>query len=181
MPVGEPFGKTLEAVVAIKLGDKISTDDITPAGAEAITFRTNVPKLAEFVFRRLDPGFAARAKEAGRSIVVAGEAYGQGSSREHAAMAPMQLGVRAVLARSFARIHQANLVNWGILPLRFADPADYDDVEAGDRLLVHGLERVHNRRSGRTYAVAADLSERERRTVLAGGVLAQTKSLAAQG
>lgn len=181
VPVGEPFGKTLEAVVAIKLGDKISTDDITPAGAEAITFRTNVPKLAEFVFRRLDPGFAARAKEAGRSIVVAGEAYGQGSSREHAAMAPMQLGVRAVLARSFARIHQANLVNWGILPLRFADPADYDDVEAGDRLLVHGLERVHNRRSGRTYAVAADLSERERRTVLAGGVLAQTKSLAAQG
>lgn len=181
VPLGEPFGDTLEAVVAIKLGDKISTDDITPAGAEAITFRTNVPRLAEFVFRRRDPGFAARAKEAGRSIVVAGETYGQGSSREHAAMAPMQLGVRAVLAKSFARIHQANLVNWGILPLRFTEPADYDDVLAGDTLVVNGLESVHNRRSGRTYAVAADLSPRERQTVLAGGVLADTKSRAVKG
>ena len=176
VPLGEPFGEALEAPVAIKLGDKISTDDISPAGAEAITFRTNVPKLAEYVFRRRDPDFVRRAREAGRSIVVAGEAYGQGSSREHAAITPMYLGVRAVIAKSFARIHQANLVNWGILPLRFEDPADYDDVEQGDVLAVSGLEAALNRRSGRTYRLRADISPRERGMVLAGGVLAHTRA-----
>ena len=179
VPLGEAHSGSLEAVVSIKLGDKVSTDDITPAGAAAITFRTNVPKLAEFVFKRLDPGFVERARAAGRSIVVAGEAYGQGSSREHAAIAPMYLGVRAVLAKSFARIHQANLVNWGILPLRFADAADYEDVEEGDRLRLQGVESAQNTRSGRTYALEAELSEREQRIVLAGGLLAQTKSNAA--
>ncbi|HEV8635454.1 MAG TPA: aconitate hydratase [Chloroflexota bacterium] len=184
VPIGQPFGEALEAEVTIKLGDKISTDDITPAGAEAITFRTNVPRLAEYVFRRRDPDFVERAKAAGQSIIVGGEAYGQGSSREHAAIAPMYLGVRAVLVKSLARIHRANLINWGILPLEFADPADYDGIAPGDRLRLTGLAaetvRVTNRRTGRRFRAHAHLTDRERRTVLAGGVLAYTKVLSAK-
>ena len=181
VPLGTAFGAELEAAVVIKLGDRISTDDISPAGGDAITFRTNVPRLAEYVFKRRDPGFVERAKTAGQSIVVAGEAYGQGSSREHAAITPMHLGVRAVLAKSFARIHQANLVNWGILPLRFESPSDYDDIEEGDRLRILGLEEAVNARSGKTYRLRSDLSPRERAIVLAGGVLAHTRALAGPG
>ena len=183
VPIGQPFGRTLEAEVTIKLGDKVSTDDITPAGAEAITFRTNVPRLAEYVFRRRDPDFVERARAAGQSIVVGGEAYGQGSSREHAAIAPMYLGVRAVLAKSLARIHRANLINWGILPLEFADPADYEAIEPGDRLRLTDLAaetvRVTNQRTGRRFGARTHLTDRERRTVLAGGVLAYTRAQAA--
>jgi aconitate hydratase len=184
VPLGRSFGQRLEAEVAIRLGDKISTDDITPAGAEAITFRTNVPKLSEFVFRRIDPDFVRRANEAGESVIVAGEAYGQGSSREHAAIAPMYLGVRVVIAKSLARIHRANLINWGILPLEFANPADYDSIQAGDRLSIDDLAgqlsrgaavEVENRRTGGTFECRARLTDRERRTLLAGGVLAYTK------
>ncbi|HEY3080566.1 MAG TPA: aconitate hydratase [Chloroflexota bacterium] len=179
VPIGQPFGEALEAEVTIKLGDKISTDDITPAGAEAITFRTNVPKLAEYVFRRRDPEFVERARAAGQSIIVGGEAYGQGSSREHAAIAPMYLGVRAVLVKSLARIHRANLINWGILPLEFADPADYDRVEPGDRLRLTDLAaetvQVTNPRTGGRFGAHAHLTDRERRIVLAGGVLAYTQ------
>jgi aconitate hydratase len=179
VPIGQPFGDSLEAEVTIKLGDKISTDDITPAGAEAITFRTNVPKLAEYVFRRRDPDFVERARAAGQSVVVGGEAYGQGSSREHAAIAPMYLGVRAVLAKSLARIHRANLINWGIMPLEFDDPADYDQIEPGDRLRLTDLAaetvQVSNPRTGRRFGARAHLTDRERRIVLAGGVLAYTR------
>jgi predicted aconitate hydratase len=187
VPLGRPFGDALEAEVTIKLGDKISTDDISPAGAEAITFRTNVPKLAEYVFRRRDPEFVARAQAAGQSIVVAGEAYGQGSSREHAAITPMFLGVRAVIVKSIARIHRANLINWGVLPLEFVDEADYDRIEPGDRLRIDDpagqLARgevvdVCNLRSGGSFEARARLTERERTIVLAGGVLAHTKALA---
>jgi aconitate hydratase len=183
VPIGQPFHEGLEAEVTIKLGDKVSTDDITPAGAEAITFRTNVPKLAEYVFRRHDPDFVARAKAAGQSIVVGGEAYGQGSSREHAAIAPMYLGVRAVLAKQLARIHRANLINWGVLPLEFADPSDYDGIDQGDRLRIEdpAAEPVvlTNLRSGRRIEARTGLTERERRIVLAGGVLAYTRAQAA--
>jgi aconitate hydratase len=179
VPIGQPFGDRIEAEVTIKLGDKISTDEITPAGAEAITFRTNVPKLAEYVFRRRDPDFVERARAAGQSIVVGGEAYGQGSSREHAAIAPMYLGVRAVLVKSLARIHRANLINWGVLPLEFADPTDYDQVEPGDRLILTDLAaetvKVSNPRTGRRFGAHAHLTDRERRIVLAGGVLAYTR------
>jgi aconitate hydratase len=182
VPIGQPFVKGMEAEVTIKLGDKVSTDDITPAGAEAITFRTNVPKLAEYVFRRRDPEFVARAKAAGQSIVVGGEAYGQGSSREHAAIAPMFLGVRAVVAKSLARIHRANLINWGILPLEFEDPAEYEAIEQGDRLRIEDPAAepvvVVNLRTGQRIAARTSLTERERRIVLAGGVLAYTKALA---
>lgn len=184
VPLGRAFGQRLEAEVVIRLGDKISTDDITPAGAEAITFRTNVPKLAEYVFRRVDPDFVRRAKAAGESVIVAGEAYGQGSSREHAAIAPMFLGVRAVIAKSLARIHRANLINWGILPLEFVDPADYDSIQAGDRLAIVDLPEqlgrgesieVQNQRTRALIRCHASLTARERSIVLAGGVLAYTR------
>ncbi|MBM4419134.1 MAG: aconitate hydratase [Chloroflexi bacterium] len=184
VPLGRPFAGPLEAPVTIKLGDKISTDDISPAGAEAITFRTNVPKLAEYVFRRRDPDFVARARAAGSSIVVGGEAYGQGSSREHAAIAPMSLGVRAVLAKGLARIHRANLINWGVLPLTFAHPADYDGIEQGDILaiadpagdLARDDVRIVNRRTGATIRARAGLTARECAVLLAGGVLAYTRA-----
>jgi aconitate hydratase len=187
VPLGKPFGSVLEAAVSIKLGDKISTDDISPAGSESITFRTNVPKLAEYVFRRRDPEFVARAQSLGASIVVGGEAYGQGSSREHAAITPMYLGVRAVIAKSMARIHRANLINWGVLPLEFADAADYDAIDQGDRLRIDdpagqlaggATIEVKNLRTGKSFTARAVLTARERSMVLAGGVLAQTKLLA---
>src|SRR5438477_4916871 len=123
VPLGEPVRETLEGPVLLKLGDKVSTDDISPAGAAVLVFRSNVPAIAEHTFKYVDAEFVARAKAAGRGIIVAGETYGQGSSREVAAIAPMFLGVRAVLAKSFARLHRANLINWGIVPLVFDDPA----------------------------------------------------------
>src|SRR5438552_19214314 len=130
VPLGEPVADSLEAPVLLKLGDKVSTDDISPAGAAALMFRSNVPAISEFCFRYVDPEFVARAKAAGRSILVGGELYGQGSSREVAAIGPMFLGVRAVIVKSFARIFRANLINWGVVPLTFADPASYERIEA---------------------------------------------------
>jgi aconitate hydratase len=187
VPLGRPFGARLEAEVTIKLGDKISTDDISPAGSESITFRTNVPKLAEYVFRRRDPDFVRRAQAAGQSVILAGEAYGQGSSREHAAITPMHLGVRAVIAKSMARIHRANLINWGVLPLELVDPADYDLIAQGDRIAIDdpaeqlaASDVIHATvvGSGHPIALRAHMTPRERRIVLAGGVLALTKQLA---
>jgi len=185
VPLGRPLGPALEAEVAIHLGDKISTDHIVPAGAEAITFRTNVERLAEYVFRRIDPEFARRARGMGQSIIVAGDAYGQGSSREHAAIAPMVLGVRAVIAKSIARIHRDNLINWGLLPLEFVDPGEHAHIRAGDRLALEDVPaqlardevQVHNRRTGRRFTARGHLTARELRTVLAGGVLALTCGL----
>ncbi len=139
VPLGEAVAESLEAPVLLKLGDKISTDDISPAGAAVLVFRSNVPAIAEHSFKYIDAEFVARARAAGRGILVAGETYGQGSSREAAAVAPMYLGVRAVLAKSFARIHRANLINWGIVPLTFDDPAAWDGIERDDRLRLPGL------------------------------------------
>src|SRR5436309_2026384 len=139
VPLGEPVAETLEAPVLLKLGDKVSTDDISPAGAAILVFRSNIPAIAEFCFKYLDPEFVLRAKAAGRGILVAGEHYGQGSSREVAAIGPMYLGVRVVLARSFARIHRANLINWGVVPLTFDDPAAHDGIERDDPLRLPGL------------------------------------------
>ena len=185
VPLGEPVAETLEAPVLIKLGDKVSTDDISPAGAAVLVFRSNVPAIAEFCFRYVDPEFVARAKAAGRGILVAGEHYGQGSSREVAAIAPMHLGVRAVLAKSFARIHRANLINWGVVPLVFDDPAALDGIELRDRLELKEVRRalaagervtVWNARSGSRFTASCALSPREREILLAGGVLAHTKA-----
>src|SRR5213594_3843638 len=183
VPLGEPVAERLEAPVLLKLGDKISTDDISPAGAAVLVFRSNIPAIAEFCFKYVDPEFAARAKAAGRGIVVAGEVYGQGSSREAAAIGPMYLGVRAVLAKSFARIHRANLINWGVVPLTFDDPSAYDALERDDRLRLDGLRAalasgdrvsVLDTRLGRRFSASCVLTTRERDILLAGGLLAQT-------
>jgi aconitate hydratase len=190
VPLGEPVAEALEAPVLLKLGDKISTDDISPAGAAVLVFRSNVPAIAEHCFKYIDPHFADRARAAGRGVLVAGETYGQGSSREAAAVAPMYLGVRAVLARSFARIHRANLVNWGIVPLTFDDPAAGDGIERDDRLRLDGLRAalaagepvtVENTRSGARFTASCPLTPRERDILLAGGILALTRSHPAAG
>jgi len=187
VPLGEPVAETLEAPVLLKLGDKVSTDDISPAGAAILVFRSNIPAIAEFCFKYLDPEFVLRAKAAGRGILVAGEHYGQGSSREVAAIGPMYLGVRVVLARSFARIHRANLINWGIVPLTLDDPASYEAIEAGGRLRLDGLraalaagERVPvlDTRTGRRFSASCVLTARERDILLAGGLLAHTRARA---
>jgi aconitate hydratase len=183
VPLGEPVAETLEAPVLLTLGDKVSTDDISPAGAAALMFRSNVPAIAEFSFKYVDPEFVARARAAGRGIVVGGEIYGQGSSREVAAIAPMYLGVRAVIVKSFARIHRANLINWGVVPLTFDDPAAYDAIERDDRLRLPDLRaalaagtrvRVVNARTGAAFTASCVLTPRERDILLAGGLLAAT-------
>src|SRR5262245_1430657 len=139
VPLGEPVVETLQVPVLLKLGDKVSTDDISPSGSAVLVFRSNVPAIAEFCFRNVDAEFVARAKAAGRGIIAGGEHYGQGSSREAAVMGPMHLGVRAVIAKSFARIHRANLINWGLVPLVFDDPADWERLECGDPLRLDDL------------------------------------------
>jgi aconitate hydratase len=185
--MGPPPGNTampaeLAATVAIKLGDKVTTDHIIPAGS-AGRFRSNIAKSSEFVFRNVDPEFPARCaalKGRGRSaVIVAGLSYGQGSSREHAAICPMFLGVRAVLARSVERIHLANLVNFGIMPLIFGDPADYERLQAGDELEIADTPgqfgrpevTVTNRTRGESFTVSHTLTPRQVEIVLCGGLL----------
>ena len=184
VPLGEPVAETLEGPVLLKLGDKVSTDDISPAGAAVLVFRSNVPAIAEHTFKYVDAELVARAKAAGRSVLVGGEIYGQGSSREVAAIAPMYLGVRAVIVKSFARIHRANLINWGVVPLVFDDPAAYDTITQGDRLSLPGLRAalaagdhltVVNDRTGGRFTASCILTARERDILLAGGLLALTK------
>ncbi|MCL4532000.1 MAG: aconitase family protein, partial [Actinobacteria bacterium] len=143
LPIATPPAGVLSGRVLLKTGDNVSTDDIAPAGAKAVPLRGNVPALAEFTFERMDSGFVRRAKEWGGGVIVGGSNYGQGSSREHAALCPMYLGVKIVLARSFARIHRDNLANFGVLALTFTNEADYDRVEEGDELkLSDALEAV---------------------------------------
>ena len=184
VPLGEPVADALEAPVLLKLGDKVSTDDISPSGAAVLVFRSNVPAIAEHTFKYVDAEFVARAKAAGRSIIVGGEHYGQGSSRETAATAPMHLGVRAVIAKSFARIHRANLVNWGIVPLTFADAASWNGIERDDVLAIERLRTglaadgrvtVTNRRTGASFRATCILTPRELEILLAGGLLALTR------
>ena len=121
--------ESYEGVVLLKVGDNISTDSILPGGNEVLPLRSNIPLISEFVFERIDRGFVKRCREQNGGIVVGGENYGQGSSREHAAIAPRYLGVRVKIAKGFSRIHMANLINFGILPLTFKDPSDYDSVQ----------------------------------------------------
>jgi aconitate hydratase len=182
VPIGRPIEDEVSGPVLLKLGDKVSTDDISPSGAQVLVFRSNIPAIAEHTFKHADPGFVARAKAAGGGFIVAGQTYGQGSSREAAALAPMYLGVRGVLARTFARIHRANLLNWGVLPLEFADPADYEAVAAGDGLRLSGVRAglaagelvVEHQPSGRRIPVRCVLTGRERDILLAGGRLRHT-------
>jgi aconitate hydratase len=188
VPVKEPLKGSIEAELLLKLGDNITTDDIMPAGSAVLPFRSNIPAISEFVFRNIDSGFSSRAKEAkakGGGILAGGENYGQGSSREHAAIAPMFLGIQAVMAKSFARIHRSNLINFGILPLVFADPADYDKLAQGDRLamrdLLSGIDgaqsyRVENITKGYMFGVTSNLNDRERELIKVGGLLPYTRS-----
>jgi len=182
-PPMEALPDRLAGPVALAVGDYVTTDHIMPAGKLTI-YRSNVPKYAEFVFSRVDDGFASRcaeARDAGKAnVIVAGASYGQGSSREHAALCPRFLGVRAVLAKSIERIHQANLVNFGILPLVFADPADAEKVRQGDELELadlrtavaeHDTVTVRNVTRGTEFEVRLNASPRQRRILLAGGVL----------
>ncbi|MBI5211022.1 MAG: aconitate hydratase [Elusimicrobia bacterium] len=179
LPVLEPLAESLAGPVLLKVGDDVSTDAILPAGAKVLPLRSNIPAISEFVFSGVDEGFARRAREAGGGFVVGGENYGQGSSREHAALCPRWLGVKAKLAKSFARIHRANLVNFGVVPLVFADPADYDALAQGTALEIPGIRAAVDRgdaevavlAGGRRIAARLDLTPRERAILLAGGVL----------
>lgn len=183
LPIPEMITKTVKAPVSLKTIDNISTDDIIPASATFSAMRSNIPMVAEIVFSRYDEGFVKRAKEAGISIIVGGENYGQGSSREHAAIAPMYLGVKAVIAKSMARIHKNNLINHGVLPMIFADKADYDRMEAGDELQLNDcLEGIRNKEllvtdvtEGFTFKTVLELSDDEVAVLLAGGQLRYIK------
>jgi len=185
VPVGEPLPDTIRARVLLKVGDDVTTDHIMPAGAQVLPLRSNIPAIAEYVFWRVDPEFTQRTREWGGGFVVGGVNYGQGSSREHAALAPMYLGLRAVLARSFARIHHANLINVGILPLTFTDEADYESLNQGDELEIVGIQAalkagedlmVRNVTQGRTFPAAYDLTGRQVKILLAGGLLNYVKA-----
>jgi len=178
-PDFEALPETLQAEVVIKLGDNITTDHIMPAGNKVLPLRSNIPAISEHVFEQVDADFPARARASGNGIVIGGENYGQGSSREHAAIAPRYLGIRVKIAKSFARIHKANLVNFGILPLVFKDPADYELIAQGDRISFPDVRRlVENGSSdiplllnGREIITVLDVSERQRKELLAGGTL----------
>jgi len=179
VPRRGPLPERLEGQVLIKLGDDITTDHILPAGSKVLPLRSNIPAISEHVFEQVDPGFARRARERGGGWIVGGENYGQGSSREHAALAPMHLGVLAVIAKGFARIHRSNLINFGILPLAFADPNDYDRVRQDDLLVIEAVQAglkvgrcaVQDRSAGLSFEVLCELSPQERRIVEAGGRL----------
>ncbi len=182
VPAGEPLPSALKAVVAIKVGDKITTDHIMPAGAR-LKFRSNIPEYAKYVFEPCDPSFhdkCLKNKEAGKAnIIVAGESYGQGSSREHAALCPMYLGVKAIIAKSIERIHRANLINFGIVPFVFVNPKDYDKIEAGAAVELKGLREavagdgtLTATINGKSVALKTTLSPREKSLILAGGLLA---------
>lgn len=184
-PVSEPLADTIEAKCSLKVGDNITTDHIMPAGAKILPLRSNIPKISEYCFAVCDEGFHDRAKELGQSFIVGGSNYGQGSSREHAALAPLYLGIKAVLVKSFARIHMANLINAGILPLVFADEADYDRIDQMDTLKIENVIvqiqngadiQVENVTKGFTFAAKADLSARQREMLIAGGLLNYTKN-----
>jgi len=174
----------IEGSVLLKVGDNITTDYILPAGAKVLPLRSNIPAISEFLFERVDASFAKRAKEVGGGFLVGGENYGQGSSREHAAMAPMYLGIKAILARSYARIHRSNLINFGILPLTFKDQGEFERIEKGDRLRITNLRtelkvnrflKVENVTQQKVLEVSHGLNERERDILLAGGLLNYTR------
>jgi aconitate hydratase len=188
VPIKAPLKDTIEAEVLLKLGNNITTDDIMPAGSRVLPFRSNIPAISEFVFENIDQTFSKRAlgaRSTGGGIVVGGENYGQGSSREHAALAPMFLGLQAVIAKSFARIHRANLINFGVLPLLFQSEADYENLGQGDRLAIGDVISVVkggrnftviNLTKGGSFEVVSNLNEREKELLIRGGLLPAVKS-----
>jgi len=181
-PKSKPFADTLEAQVVLQVGDNITTDHIMPAGAKILPYRSNIPFLSQFCFRVCDETFPDRAKAAGDGVIIGGSNYGQGSSREHAALVPMYLGIRCVIAKSFARIHIANLINAGILPLTFADPADYDALTQGAKLTFRNLKAgiaagtvTATDETGREILLKGEFTPRQQKILFAGGLLNYTK------
>lgn len=185
IPSGSVPAKDLCCKLVLKVSDNITTDHIMPAGAKILPYRSNVPKLSEFCFTVCDPSFPSRAKAAGGGIIIGGQNYGQGSSREHAALVPLYLGIKCVVAKSFARIHAANLINFGILPLTFENESDYDKFTEGDELEIIGLSdavksadklTLTDKTNGAVATLNITLTERQRNIILAGGLLAYTKN-----
>ncbi|MEW6358727.1 MAG: aconitate hydratase [Planctomycetota bacterium] len=183
VPKRDDLPDVITGKVVLKTGDNITTDDIMPAGAKIVPLRSNIPAISEYVFSNIAPGFAARAKAAGGGFIVGGENYGQGSSREHAALAPMFLGVKGVIAKSFARIHRANLINFGILPLVFEDAAAYNLIELGDDLEISNVQKtlrdrgvlaVRNKTKAVQIRVKLACSDREAAVLRDGGLLNHT-------
>ena len=181
-PKGKPVGDEISAQLVLKVGDNITTDHIMPAGAKVLPYRSNIPKMSEFCFEVCDPDFPARAKAAGSGIILGGSNYGQGSSREHAALVPMYLGIRAVVTKSFARIHVANLINAGILPLTFENEADYDQFTQGDKLTISGILEgmdtgfvTMKNETGEQVRLHCNLTQRQKEILLAGGLLEYTR------
>jgi aconitate hydratase len=187
LPGFEPLPERIEAPVLLALGDDVSTDEIMPAG-QALSLRSNIPELAKFAFAQIDQGFHDRAmnvREASGHVVIGGDNYGQGSSREHGALVPAYLGLRAVIAKAYARIHGQNLVNFGVLPLLFCDPGDHQAIEAGDVLQIEAVRDiletrepidVENVTRERSFRVRHELSDRQIRIVLAGGLINDFRS-----
>lgn len=180
VPKGQPLEETIDKKVVLKVGDNITTDHIMPAGAKILPYRSNVPYLSKFCFTVCDENFPERCKEMQGGFIIGGVNYGQGSSREHAALVPLYLGVRAVLAKSFARMHKANLINSGILPLEFVSPDDYDTIDEQDELVLENIREavkgsdtatVYNKTKDLRYTVSTDFSDRQRAILQAGGCL----------
>lgn len=183
-PQTSPLDETIEAACALKVGDNITTDHIMPAGAKILPLRSNIPAISQHCFTVCDKEFPQRALSLGKSIIVGGANYGQGSSREHAALAPLYLGVKAVLVKSFARIHKSNLINAGILPLTFSNPDDYEKIAQGDELIIENVKDkllngeqivVKNVTTGVEIKVDCDLTDRTRAIIIAGGLLDYTR------
>jgi len=182
-PKAKPFSDSLTATAVLKVGDNITTDHIMPAGAKILPYRSNIPHLSQFCFEVCDKEFPQRALAAGDGIIIGGSNYGQGSSREHAALVPMYLGIRCVIAKSFARIHVANLINAGILPLTLENPDDYEILSQGDSLRLSGIKAgmaegkitVVNETTGKTATTLCNLSDRQQKILLCGGLLNYTK------
>ena len=183
IPIGKPLKGSLECELILKVGDNITTDHIMPAGTKVLPYRSNVPKLSEFCFTVCDPDFPKRAIERGGGVILGGQNYGQGSSREHAALVPLYLGVRAVIAKSFARIHAANLINFGIVPLVLEDESDYELLSEGDEIYIEEFAEaiknssravVVNRKNNARVGVKIDFTPRQRAILLAGGLLNYT-------
>jgi aconitate hydratase len=184
IPYFDPLPNEIEGEILLIAGDNVTTDDIVPAGAKILPLRSNIPAISRYVFSQLDPDFINRAEEQGGGFVLADSNYGQGSSREHAALAPRYLGIRAVIALSFARIHRANLINFGILPLEFVNEEDLARFSPGDRLRISNLRNLlregaiiplENTTQGFVIGTRLELSRRLTEVILAGGLLAYTR------
>ena len=182
IPIGEAPKENLDAKLILKVGDNITTDHIMPAGAKILPYRSNVPKLSEFCFTVCDPDFPERAKREGGGVILGGTNYGQGSSREHAALVPLYLGIKAVIAKSFARIHVANLINFGIVPFTLENPDDYELIAEGEDISIPDFKEaiaskssVSLKANGKEINLVLSLTERQRKILLSGGLLNYTK------